>query len=151
MEAYDVSYRAQVHGRRSIAFAGSVFVCAMTHPAFAVDDLATPAAQLWNSKSLLDLLPTERGPTGCLERTALMTVARPRLVWVSCWWSNTPLGASKHLCPPILFPLLLNKGELARTFRAPKGVGDDTWQLGPIGMHLPHVEPCRAGGRPILA
>lgn len=60
-----------------------------------------------------------------------MTVARPRLVWVSCWWSNTLLGASQHLCPPILFPLLLNKGELARTFRAPKSVGDDTWQLGP--------------------
>ncbi|KAJ4985671.1 hypothetical protein SVAN01_08846 [Stagonosporopsis vannaccii] len=56
-KAYDVSSRARVHGRRSIAFAGSVFVCAMTHPACAVDDLATPAAQLWNSKSLFDLLP----------------------------------------------------------------------------------------------
>jgi len=29
----------------------------MTHPACAVDDPATPAAQLWNSKSLFDLLP----------------------------------------------------------------------------------------------
>ena len=56
-KAYDVSYRARVHGRRSIAFAGSVFVCAMTHPACTVDDLATPAAQLWNLKSLFDLLP----------------------------------------------------------------------------------------------
>jgi hypothetical protein len=50
----------------------------MTHPACAADDLATPAAQLWNSKSLFDLLPGALLARQCVLKDGIDDCCTPK-------------------------------------------------------------------------